>query len=195
MMKIGVILGSTRSVRRGERVAKWLMPELAKVEGAEFELLDLIDYPLPFYDEENSPSSLENGYSNDVATRWAAKVKQFDGYILIVSEYNHGPTAVLKNALDYVYYEWNKKPVAFVSYATNAAAGIRAVEQLREISVELEMAPMQAAIHIGHILDTIDEKGKLLSGHYNERVKTLTEQLLWWANALKVARSTNKKTS
>ncbi len=187
-MKIAVILGSIRKVRRGERVAKWLMIQLSKIEGVEFELLDLRDYPLPFYDEDNSPDSLENGYSNEVATKWAAKIGSSEAFILITSEYNHGPTAVLKNALDYVYKEWNRKPVTFVSYATGAAAGIRAVEQLREITVELQMAPMRAAIHISHVLDTIDENGNLLKGHLNERVIEVVKELLWWADALKTAR-------
>lgn len=187
-MKIGVILGSVRKVRRGERVAKWLMPELSKIKEAEFELLDLRDYPLPFYAEDNSPDSLENGYTNEIATKWAAKIGEMDGFILIVSEYNHGPTAVLKNALDYVYNEWVKKPVTFVSYATGAAGGIRAVEQLRQNTIELQMAPMHAAVHISYVLDTLDESGKLLQGHYNERVVKMVEQLLWWAKALKVAR-------
>lgn len=187
-MKIVVILGSIRKVRRGERVAKWLMPQLSKIKEAEFELLDLRDYPLPFYAEDNSPDSLENGYSNAVATKWAVKIGEADAFIIITTEYNHGPAAVLKNALDYVYDEWNKKPVTFVSYATGAGAGIRAVEQLREITVELQMAPMQAAVHISHLLDTLDENGNLLKGHYNERVVTVVEQLLWWAKALKSAR-------
>ena len=188
MIKIGVILGSTRGIRRGERVAKWLMPELKKVAGAEFELVDLRDYPLPFFQEDNSPMSLEHEYSTPIATKWAGKIAEFDGFILIVSEYNHGPTAVLKNALDYVYYQWNKKPVAFVSYATGVGAGIRAVEQLRQTVVELEMAPMQAALHIGHVLDIIDENGKLLQTGPEARVPVVAEQLLWWANALKTAR-------
>ena len=187
-MKIGVILGSTRKVRRGERVAKWLMKQLAQFEHIEFELLDLRDYPLPFYAEDNSPDSLENGYSDPIATQWAGKIGEKDGFILIVSEYNHGPTAVLKNALDYVYNEWNKKPVTFVSYATGAAAGIRAVEQLREITVELEMAPMQAAIHIPHVLKALDEEGNVLQGNLNERVPVVMEQFLWWVHALKSAR-------
>lgn len=187
-MKIGVILGSVRKVRRGERVAKWLMSELILHKNVDFELLDLRDYPLPFYAEDNSPDSLESGYSNKVAAKWAAKIAEKDAFVLIVSEYNHGPTAVLKNALDYVYNEWNKKPVAYVSYATGAAAGIRAVEQLRAIVVELQMVSMQAAVHIRNVLDTIDVSGKLLQGHYSEQLDKVMKQLLWWAEALKTAR-------
>lgn len=187
-MKIGVILGSIRKVRRGERVAKWLMKELGQYKQAEFELLDLRDYPLPFYAEDNSPDSLENGYSTPVATHWAKKIEEKDGFILIVSEYNHGPTAVLKNALDYAYTQWNKKPVAFVSYATGAVGGARAVEQLRSIVGELQMADMQAALHIATVLSTLDEEGNLLKGHYPERLKAMVDQFFWWADALKKAR-------
>lgn len=186
-MKIAVILGSIRKIRRGERVAKWLMPQLAKMKGAEFELLDLRDYPLPFYSEDNSPDSLEK-YTNKFATKWAAKIGEMDAFIVIASEYNHGTAAVLKNALDWVYDEWNNKPVSFVSYATGAGAGIRAVEQLRQNVIELQMAPIRESVHISKILDTIDENGKLLQGHYNERVVTMMEQLLWWTKALKAAR-------
>ncbi len=187
-MKIGVVLGSTRKARRGERVAKWLMSELRNFPGIDFELLDLREYPLPFYEEDTSPDSLENGYTNPVATKWAAKIGEMDGFIFIVGEYNHGPIPVLLNAIDYVYNEWNKKPVVFVSYSTSATAGARAVEQLRAITSEVEMAPMQAAIHIGDVESKFDENGTLLKGHYKERLPVVMEQFLWWANTLKNAR-------
>lgn len=187
-MKIGVILGSTRKVRRGERVATWVMGELSKRTDAQFELLDLVDYPLPFYQEEDSPDSLPNGYSTPVATKWAAKIAEKDGFIIITPEYNHSPSAVLKNALDYVYDEWAKKPVTFVSYSSGAAAGIRAVEQLRLIVIELQMAPMQNAVHIANILSAIDEHGVLLKEHHGKKLNNVVEQLLWWTNALKNAR-------
>lgn len=192
-MKITVILGSIRGVRRGRRVAKWLMHELSKFKGSEFELLDLKEYPLPFYDEADSPEGLEGNYTNKLAKKWAAKIGEADAYILITPEYNRGTSAVLKNALDWVYYEWNRKPVAFVSYSPNAAGGIRAVEQLKQTVGELQMAPVHTAIHISYVLDTIDEGGNLLKGHYNERLANLIDELLWWANALKTAREKNSK--
>lgn len=187
-MKIAVILGSIRGVRRGERVAKWLMSQLPKIKGAEFELLDLRDYPLPFFNESNSPEGLQGNYSNKIAKKWEARIGEADGFVIITPEYNHGPPAVLKNALDWVYYEWNKKPVSFVSYAPGAAAGIRAVEQLRQITLELQMAPMHAALHISHVLDTFDENGTLLKGDLTKRLTETIDQLLWWAKALKDAR-------
>lgn len=188
IMKIGVILGSVRKIRRGERVAKWLMKELQKYEGVEFELLDLRDYPLPFFAEDSSPDSLEHGYSTPVAASWAAKIAEKDGFILIVGEYNHGPIPVLKNALDYAYTEWNKKAVAFVGYATGNSGAMRAVEQLRPVVGELMMADMQAAVHMRTVLETLDEEGNLRQGHYGEQLSEVMEQLLWWATALKTAR-------
>lgn len=194
-MKIGVILGSTRKVRRGERVAKWLMTQLQNFKEAEYELLDLRDYPLPFFAEDDSPDSLKNGYSTPVATDWAKKIGEKDGFVIITAEYNHGPAAVLKNALDYVYTEWNRKPVAFVSYATGSSGGMRAVEQLRTIVGELQMADMQAAVHITNVLDTLSEEGHLLKGHYNERLQTVMEEFIWWLDALKMAREKIRNTS
>jgi len=192
-MKIAVILGSIREIRRGGRVAKWLMPQLSKFKGIEFELLDLKDYPLPFFNESNSPEGLEGNYTNKLAKKWAAKIGEKDAFILITPEYNHGTSAVLKNALDWVYHEWNRKPVAFISYSPNATGGIRAVEQLRLNSIELQMAPINQAIHISYVLDTIDEKGNLIKGHFNERLTNLMNELLWWAKALKNAREKKRK--
>lgn len=187
-MKIGVILGSIRKIRRGQRVAQWLMGRLQDYKEAEFELLDLRDYPLPFFEEDNSPDCLENCYQTPGAQKWAEKIGEKDGFIIITAEYNHGPTAVLKNAMDYVYTQWIKKPVMFVGYATGSSGAMRAVEQLRLISIELQMVPMQAAIHITNVLKTLDEKGNLLAGHYNERVIVVMKQFMWWAKALKKAR-------
>jgi NAD(P)H-dependent FMN reductase len=187
-MKIGVILGSIRSIRRGGRVAQWLMPQLEKIEEASFELLDLREYPLPFFDESNSPEGLERNYTNEVGKRWSAKIDAMDGFIIVTPEYNHGTSGVLKNALDWLYPEWNNKPVAFVSYSPNAAGGVRAVEQLRLNAIELQMAPINQAVHVTYVLDTISEDGELQQGHFNERIEKMVKQLLWWANALKKAR-------
>lgn len=191
-MKIGVILGSIREIRRGGRVAKWLMPQLAQFKDTEIELLDLKDYPLPFFNESNSPEGLKGEYANSVAKEWSAKIASMDGFILITPEYNHGTSAVLKNALDWLYYEWVRKPVAFISYSPNAAGGVRAVEQLRQNVIELQMAPLREAIHITYILDTIDEDGTVLKGHLNERLVKLMDELTWWTKALKTARDNDR---
>jgi NAD(P)H-dependent FMN reductase len=190
-MKVAVILGSIRDIRRGGRVAKWLMPQLSKYPDIEFELLDLKDYPLPFFNELDSPEGLKRNYTNEVARKWSAKIDANDAFIIITPEYNHGTSAVLKNALDWLYYEWVRKPVAFISYSPNAAGGVRAVEQLRQNVIELQMTPLREAMHITYVLDTVDEKGNLQQGHFNERLDKLIDELAWWANALKVARDKN----
>lgn len=188
-IKIGVILGSTREIRRGGRVAKWLMPQLEKLGGANYELLDLRDYPLPFFSENNSPEGLQRNYTNEVAKKWSAKIDKMNGFIIITSEYNHGIPAVLKNALDWLYLEWNRKPVGFVSYAPGSDGGVRGIEQLRQNVIELQMAPMREAVRIGHVLDTIDEDGNLLQGHANDKLAIAVEELLWWTKALVNARN------
>lgn len=187
-MKIAVILGSIREISRGKRVGKWLLSELPKFKDAEFELLSLNDYPLPFFNESNSPESLAGNYTNEVAKKWSEKIAGMDGFIIVTPEYNHGTTGVLKNALDWLYSEWNKKPVGFISYSPNAVGGVRAVEQLRLNVIELQMIPINQSIHINHILDTIDENGKVLKGHYPERLADLIEELLWFAETLKLGR-------
>lgn len=187
-MKIGIILGSIREIRRGGRVAKWLMPQLEQFKDFEFELLDLNDYPLPFFNESNSPEGLEGNYSNEVAQKWSAKIAEKDAFIVITPEYNHGTSAVLKNSFDWLYYEWVRKPITFISYSPNAAGGARGVEQLRQNVIELQMAPLREAIHFTYVLDTLDEDGNALRGHFNERLVKLMEELGWWTKALKAAR-------
>jgi NAD(P)H-dependent FMN reductase len=185
-MKIQIIIGSTREGRRGEIVAKWVYGQLKKLSNIEAELLDLRDYPLPYYDEPLSPTVLKE-YRHPEGQRWADKIAEGDAYIIVTPEYNHGYPAVLKNALDYTYYSWNNKPVAFVSYGASAS-GARAVEQLRQVAVELQMAPIRNGVYLPLMQKPFDEQGNLQIPLYNERLQKLFEQLLWWANALKRAR-------
>jgi NAD(P)H-dependent FMN reductase len=135
--RIGIVSSSTREGRFGEKPAKWIHELAAKRGELDLELIDLRNYPMPFFAEPTSPAYAPP--ANEVARRWAAKVDGLDGFIFVTAEYNHGPTAVLKNALDYAYREFNRKPAAYVGYGGVGAA--RAIEQLRLISVELQMAP------------------------------------------------------
>src|SRR5262249_44351943 len=142
--RIGIIVGSTRPGRFADHPAKWINEIATKRDEFEVELLDLRDWPLPHFDEAVSPGW---GPSKDpTALKWQKKIDALDGFIVIAAEYNRGPTGVLKNALDYAYKEWNKKPIAFVGYGGVGAA--RAVEQLRLHAVELQMAPIRAGVHI-----------------------------------------------
>lgn len=146
IVKIQVIIGSTRQGRYSEKPAEWIFNELEQFEGVEAELVDLRDYPLPFYDEQVSPIKLNGRYSKPEVTRWSEKVKQADAFIIVTPEYNHGYTAVLKNAIDHLYPEWNHKPVGFVSYGS--VGGARVIEQIRLVAIEMQMFPIKNAIHL-----------------------------------------------
>lgn len=189
-LKVKVIIGSTRQGRFGDKPAAWMAGEAAMRPDMDVEVLDLRDYQLPFFDEAVSPSYKSEPYKNEAVARWTAKVADGDAFIIVAPEYNHGYTAVLKNALDYVYQEWNNKAVAFVTYGS--AMGARSVEQLREVAVELQMAPIRNAIHMPYDVIVAGGKGAAateLFAPYADRAKGLLEQLAWWAKALKAARS------
>jgi NAD(P)H-dependent FMN reductase len=127
MATIGIIIGSTRPNRRGEQVAAWVHQEASRRGDAKYELVDLRDYPLPHLDEPMPASSGQ--YQHDHTREWAARIDSLDGFVIVTPEYNHSVPGVLKNAIDYLYAEWNDKAVGFVSYG--GAGGVRAVEHLR----------------------------------------------------------------
>jgi NAD(P)H-dependent FMN reductase len=155
---IQIILGSTRQGRVGERVANWFMHHARIRTDFTTELLDLADWPLPFF---NAPVPPAFGPSSDPQTRaWGTRIAQADGYILVTPEYNHGYPAVLKNALDHLYQEWNGKPVGFVGYG-GPGGGIRAVEQLRQVVVELGMVPLRQQVILANAYQAFDEAGGL----------------------------------
>lgn len=195
-LRIGIILGSTRTGRFADRPAKWLLDIAQKrhqPETATYELVDLRDYPLPFFDEPKSP--LREPSKNEVAVRWANKVRELDAFIFVNGEYNHGIPASLKNALDYLYEEWNRKPASAVSYGN--AGGARGVEQLRLNLIELQAAPIRSAVHIpGAIFMDIMLKGKQLEDFPNlaPSAEMMLDDLLWWAKALKSPRDESRGT-
>ena len=145
-LKIHIIIGSTRQNRFSEKPARYIFDELKKKEDIQVELIDLRDWPLPFYDEPISPAMNKGNYLSGLGKKWAAKVGEADCYIMITPEYNHGYTAVLKNALDWVSPEWKGKPVGFVSYGS--LGGARSIEQLRQVVIELAMHPIKNSIHL-----------------------------------------------
>jgi NAD(P)H-dependent FMN reductase len=185
--KIAVIVGSTRAARFADKPTEWIA-NIAKARGDfDVEVVDLRDYPMPFFDE--AMSSLWAPSKNEVALRWQKKVAEFDGYIVIAAEYNRGPTAVLKNALDYAYTEWNRKPVTFVGYG--GVGGARAIEQLRLHAVELQMTPVRFAVHIvwGDFVQILQQGKKIEEfEHLNQAAATALDDLSWWAKVLKQAR-------
>ncbi|MDB5862609.1 MAG: NADPH-dependent reductase [Betaproteobacteria bacterium] len=185
--KIGIVIGSTRPTRFGEKPAAWIHGIAGKRKDLDFELIDLRDYPLPLFNEPGSPAW--GPIDNEVAKRWAARLAGLDGFILVTPEYNHGPSAVLKNALDYAYNEFIRKPVAFVGYG--GVGGARAVEQLRLVAAELQMVSVRNAVHIA----ASDFLGLWRGGksfddypHLAESAVGMLEDLAWWTKALKIAR-------
>jgi len=185
--KIGIVVGSTRPNRFADKPTEWI-EKIAKARGdIEVEVVDLRDYPMPFFNEAMSPAW---GPSQDeTAQKWQKKVAEFDGFIFITAEYNRGPTAVLKNAIDYAYNEWIKKAVTFVGYG--GVGGARSVEQLRLNCIELQMAPIRHGVHIQiPVYLAVLQEGKKLEEFdvLQQNAKDMLDQLIWWANALKAAR-------
>jgi NAD(P)H-dependent FMN reductase len=183
-LKIQIVVGSVREGRVSLPVAQWVLASANERDGLEAELIDLVDWALPMFALRTSPAM--GDYKDPLQQRWAAKIGEGDGYIFVSPEYNHGPSAALKNALDYLYAEWNRKPVAFVSFGN--AGGARAVEQLRSIAIELEMAPLGDAVHLYGVRD------KLKAGHFEADTKDkrqltqLFDSMVWWGKALQAAR-------
>lgn len=189
MLNIKVILGSTREGRQGEKVAKWVINQLKDYPEIKSELLDLKQISLPFLDEEANPEYGESCLKDNRKIKlWMNKIHQADAYIILTPEYNHGYPAVLKNALDHAYTEWNKKPVSFIGYSTSQMAASRAIEQLRQVVIELQLAPIRDTVYISKVKDAFDEKGNLLNLNLNNNLEKMLEQLMWWGNALKNAK-------
>jgi NAD(P)H-dependent FMN reductase len=185
--KIGVILATTRPHRFADKAAQWFMGLARQRTDAEFELIDLRDYPLPFFEEQASP--LFAPPKNEVAVRWARKINELDGFIFVTAEYNHGIPAVLKNALDYAYAEYNRKPAAFVGYGGVGAA--RAVEQLRLVLAELQVASLRHAVHVGgseFLAMFLQGKTFAEFPYLDDTVKPMLDDLVWWTNTLKAGR-------
>ena len=185
--RIGIVIGSTREGRFGEKPAHWIHEIAKQRTDVEVELIDLRDHPLPFFNEPMSPAWAP--VKNEAARRWADKLATLDGLIVVTPEYNHGPSAVLKNAFDYAYKEFIRKPIGFVGYGGVGAA--RAVEQLRLVAVELQMAPVRNAVHIGMVeFLGIWQQGKSFDDfpHLAQAADAMLDDIAWWANALKGAR-------
>ena len=186
MTKIGIILGSTRPGRNGEAVAKWVY-ELAKQRtDAEYELVDLLDYKLPHLDEIVPPSMGQ--YTQPHTLEWAQKIASFDGFVMVTPEYNHGTSGALKNAIDFLFAEWNNKAVGFVSYG--AVGGARAVENLRLVAGELRMADVrsQVALSLHHDFENFSV---LKPGpHQEDALRTTLDQVVEWSRALAPLRAT-----
>ena len=185
--RIGIVISSTREGRFGEKAARWIYDLASRRGDFEVELIDLRDYPMPFFEETASPAFAPP--ANEVARKWAAKVDGLDGFIFVTAEYNRAPTGVLKNALDYAYREFNRKPAAYVGYG--GVGGARAVEHLRLINVELQMAPTRTGVHIaGGDFMGLWRGGKSFEEmpHLAQSAEAMLDELAWWTKVLKAGR-------
>lgn len=183
--KIHIILGSTRPNRAGQAVYDWLDDKLRSNKRADFTFIDLAEVDLPFLDEPIPPSA--GKYEHNHTKEWSKVIAEADGYIWVTSEYNNGYPAALKNAIDFLYQEWNRKAVSFVSYG-NIAGGTRSVQQLKQVASELQMAAVKSSITIPLIWEAVQD-GVLDESKVHGDVEAMIDDLLWWAEALKAARN------
>ena len=189
--KIAVIVGSTRPTRFADIPTKWIVEKAAAHGQLDVEVVDLRDYPMPFFDEVASNAWAPS--QNEVAVKWQKKLAEFDGYIFVVAEYNRSITGALKNALDQAYVEWAHKPAGIVAYGS--VGGTRAAEHLRNIAVELQMVPVRHGVHIGggdffKVHPGFGGSGNLadIEGSIGASATALLDDMAWWGNATKAAR-------
>ncbi len=188
--RIGIIISSTRQARFGEKAALWIHNIGCQRRDLDFEIVDLRDYPLPFFD---GVSPLHAPVTNAEALRWGRKMSELDGYLFVTAEYNRSITGALKNALDWAYREYGRKPAAYLGYG--GVGGARAIEQLRLICIELQMAPTRTGVHItGADAAALIFQGKsfdeLELPHLTTSAGAMLDELAWWATVLKRARDT-----
>ena len=193
MLKLQVIVGSTRPERNADVVMRWLAPAVRAMSAFEVELLDLREWPLPIFQE--TIASLgdfrDPSYSEPVVKRWNHKIKEADAYLIVTPEYNHSVPAVLKNAIDSVFFSFGfrHKAVAFVGYSMGVGAGVRSVEHLNHIMLEAEAVPTRTQTLIPFVTNAFDAEGKPVSPALDVTLTVMLEDLAWMAKTLKAARA------
>ncbi|HEX2733308.1 MAG TPA: NAD(P)H-dependent oxidoreductase [Polyangiaceae bacterium] len=193
MLKVKLIVGSTRVGRNADKVLEWLVPQIRAQAGIDLEVLDLREWPLPFFQETlatigniQSPT-----YSDPLVTRWNQTIAEADAFVLLTPEYNHSFSAVLKNAIDSVFfsYGFRHKPVGFVGYSSGVAAGVRAVEQLNQVMLEAEAVPLRTQVLLPFIAAAFDATGKPTNPAFAVGLQVMLEDLIWLGNVLAKARA------
>lgn len=184
MIKVAIVIGSTRPGRVGEAVGKWVFEIAGKRTDAAFELVDLVEMNLPLLDEPNPPAMQR--YTKPHTKAWSEKIAAFDAFIFVTAEYNHGMPAALKNALDFLYREWNNKVAGFVAYGNTG--GARAVEQLRQVVAELQMADVRDQVSLSIFTDFENYKNFKPASFHEQKLNNVINQVINWGTALKNAR-------
>jgi NAD(P)H-dependent FMN reductase len=185
MLKVGIIVGSTRPGRKADAVAKWVYEIARKRTGVEFEVVDVRDFHLPLLDEPVPPSMGQ--YSQPHTKTWAAKIAGFDAFVFVTPEYNHGTSGALKNAIDFLFAEWNNKAAGFVSYGS--AGGARAVEQLRLVMGEIQIADVRSQVMLSLFTDFENFTTFKPDPHHEAAVNAMLDQVIAWGGALKPLRT------
>jgi NAD(P)H-dependent FMN reductase len=188
MIDIAIIVGSTRPGRRAVPIAKWIHGIASKRSDARFQLVDILDFKLPLLDEP-SPALLGK-YTQPHTRAWATKIDFFDAFIFITPEYNHGISASLKNAIDFLYREWNNKAAGFVGYG--AGDGARAVEQLRLVMAEMQVATVRAQVGLSLFTDFENFHTFKPAPDREAAVTPMLDQLVAWGRALRAMRLKQK---
>src|SRR5438105_9076045 len=184
MIKIAIVIGSTRPGRNGEAVGKWVYEIAQKRSDAEFELVDIKDFNLPLLDEPMPP--IMGQYSKPHTKAWAAKVGSFDAFVFVTPEYNHGTSGALKNAIDFLFAEWNNKAAGFVGYGS--VGGVRAVEQLRLVMAEVQVATVRNQVALSLFTDFENYTKFKPAAHHEKSVNQMLDQVIAWSGALKSLR-------
>ena len=184
MLRVAIILGSTGPGRKGEAVTRWVY-EIAGSRGdAEVELVDIKDYDLPLLDEPMS--AIFGQYSNDHTKAWSAKIESFDAFVFVTPEYNHATSGALKNAIDYLYNEWNNRAAGFVGYG--GAGGTGAVENLRLVMGELMVADVRAQVALSLYTDFENFSMFKAAPHHEKAVRDVLDQVIAWGGKLRSLR-------
>lgn len=185
MLRIGIIVGSTRPGRKADAVASWVR-DIASTRGdAEYEVVDLADFGLPLLDE--GVPAARGRYEHEHTQRWASTIEGFDGFVFVTPEYNHSTSGALKNAIDFLYREWADKAAGFVGYGS--AGGTRAVEHLRLIMGELQVADVRAQVALSLFTDFANFSTFAPAAHHERSVHAMLDQLVAWSGALASLRS------
>jgi len=188
-LKIAIIISSTRPTRVGPSVAEWVYKLAKERNDAEFELVDLAEQNLPFLNEAAQPAT--GKYEYETTKKWSKLIIGYDGYIFILPEYNHSYPATLKNALDMLYHEWTYKPVGLVSYGN--LGGARAVEALRQVLANFNMAVVRPQVSLALATDFEDKKIAKPAKFQEDALKSVIDAMLLWEKGLSVIRTEIEK--
>lgn len=184
MIRIGVIVGSTRPGRKARDVAEWVMQIATLRNDAAYDLIDIQDFKLPLLDEPVPPSMGQ--YSKPHTKAWAEKIGSYDGFVFVTPEYNHGTSAALKNAIDFLFAEWNDKAAGFVGYGS--AGGVRAVESLRLVMGEIKIADVRSQVMLSLFSDFENYTSFKPGQRHEKSVTAMLDEVVSWSGALKTVR-------